>query len=196
MRTQYPIFQSHLDLAHNFWKKLLQKGDTVVDATAGNGHDSLLLAELALTQQAGALYAFDIQKEALESSKKRLQEALDQATLERVTFCHMCHSKIGEIVPKEAARLIVYNLGYLPGSDKAIKTDEKTTLISIQAGLELLKPGGALSITCYPGHPEGLIEEQKLVEFFQTLAPTHWNVSLHRFINRKNAPSLLLVQRA
>jgi 16S rRNA G1207 methylase RsmC len=196
MRPQYPLFQSHLDLSQNFWKKLVQPGDSVIDATCGNGHDSLTLAELALTPLAGALYVFDIQKQALESTKIKLQENLDSERFKRITFYEACHSKIAEIIPKETIKLIVYNLGYLPGGDKSLTTSCETTLKSIQGGLELLQKNGAISITCYPGHPEGAKEEKLLIEFCQSLDPARFNVSFHRFINRKTAPSLLFLQIA
>lgn len=186
MRPKFPLFQSHLDLAHDLWKKVVLPGDTVIDATCGNGHDTVVLAQMI---GEGTLYAIDIQKEALENTKQKLQKEY----LPYVRWIHGCHSEF----PKEitSAKLIVYNLGYLPGSSKEITTQRETTLKSIQNSLEILQEGGCISITCYPGHPEGAKEEECILAFASTLDPKIWSSCHHRWINRKNAPSLLWIQK-
>ena len=188
MRTQFPLFCSHLDLAKIYWKMLIssQEQDMALDATCGQGYDSVFLASLGLKK----LFIFDIQKAALEMTKLKLENCSTE-----LSFYELCHSKIGTVIPKESLKLIVYNLGYLPGSDKQIKTVPKTTLESVRAALDLLQPGGAISITCYPGHTEGSLEEDELVSFSTSLPPTVWNVCYHQFLNRKAAPSLLLIQK-
>ncbi len=188
MRTQFPLFCSHLDLAHSYWKALIcPKGqDMALDATCGQGYDSVFLASLGLRK----LFIFDIQKKALEITKSKLENCSIE-----LSFFELCHSKIDTVIPKESLKLIVYNLGYLPGSDKQIKTVPKTTLESVQTALDLLQPGGAISITCYPGHEEGALEENALVAFSKSLASSSWNVCYHQFLNRKAAPSLLLIQK-
>ena len=196
MRNQFLLFQSPLDLAHNFWEKCVQAGDLVVDATAGNGHDAEILAKLALIDGKGTLIVFDVQKNALDATKNRLLHALKKETYSQVQFHLECHSKIGAFLLPESAALIVYNLGYLPGSDKIITTLSGTTLESIQASLHLVKKGGVISVTCYPGHSEGEVEEERLIDFCKTLDQNSWSVSYHRFLNRKKSPSLLLLQKS
>src|SRR5262249_26025680 len=160
---------SHLEFAHQFWSVVVKPGDTVVDATAGNGHDALVLAKLALQGERGTLVAFDIQDQALENTQKRLANF----PAERIFLYKKCHSKIAEVmaevVAAQSAKLIVLNLGYLPGSDKSCTTLSDTTLKAIKTSLSLICVGGAISITCYPGHEEGRLEEQEIVSFFQTL---------------------------
>lgn len=185
MQHKFPLFQTPIDLAHSFWKELIQPGDTACDATCGNGHDSLFLSSLPLKH----LYLFDIQKEAIEKTSARLKEATTPHTLH-----HASHDTMEQYIKEELA-LIVYNLGYLPGSDKSIKTLPETTLQSIEAGMRLLKKGGVISITCYPGHPEGLLEEEMLLEWSRKLPTATWCVSSFKFLNRHASPSLLLLQR-
>lgn len=182
MRGEFPLFQSHLDLAKSFWKELVHPGDVVIDATCGNGHDTLFLSQLQVK-----LYAMDIQQEAIDEAKARVQNP--------VIFVMGCHSQFPEEISLESVKLVVYNLGYLPGGDKGFTTKVKTTLISVKQALSLLTKGGVISITCYPGHPAGEEEEKELLAFTNTLNPKEWSVTYIRFHNRKLAPSLLMIQK-
>ncbi len=156
----------HLQKAHQFWKKHLKSTDHVIDATCGNGKDTAVLA--ALVPQ-GHVYALDIQEEALKKAQKYVQAS-------HVTFLHQCHTDLPQ---DESVKLIVYNLGYLPGGDKRLTSLTQTTLLSVSKALIMLPAGGALSITCYPGHAEGAKEEQALQEFSKNLLYqvewTTWN---------------------
>lgn len=184
----YPLFRSHLDLAQSYWERLVQPGAIVVDATCGNGHDTLFLARL----QPRILYSFDIQPEALESARKQI----DKELLSSIQFIQGCHSQFPAQISPSSVKLIVYNLGYLPGSDKTITTLTTTTLQSVSNALDLIVPGGAISITCYPGHEEGAREESALLALVEKLEKPLWSCCHHRWINRKLAPSLLLLQKA
>ncbi len=190
MKSTYPLFQSHLDLAHQYWRQLVKAEDIVIDATCGKGLDTVLLAQLARK-----VYAFDIQKEAIEASKNLLKISLSQEIYARVIFKEGCHSKFPLEISEESVKLIVYNLGYLPGGDKNKTTTAETTIESIRHAMLLLSAGGVLSITCYPGHPEGQKEEEILTDTLTTLDPWQWSVCHHRWLNRKKAPSLLILQK-
>ena len=185
LRTKFPLFCSHLDLAHSYWKELLSSDSIVIDATCGQGYDSEVLKNLPHQE----LHLIDIQKEALDATKEKI------GTSGSLFYHHMCHSALDTVAQAESVTLIVYNLGYLPGHDKTIKTLPETTLESIKKALSLLKMGGVISITCYPGHHEGKIEEDALIVFSKTLSPKTWNVCFHRFVNRNCSPSLLLLQK-
>jgi len=182
-QTKFPLYRSPLELAHSLWEKLVQPGDLVVDATAGNGHDSLILAKLSQ----GNLYSFDIQEEACKNTRALLENNKQKAVM-------LCQSH--ETFPQEVAGaiLFVYNLGYLPGGDKTKTTSVETTLNSIQHAMKLLKNGGCISITCYPGHEEGKREEEALLYFTSTLEKNRWCVSYTQFPNRHLSPSLLFIQ--
>lgn len=195
MRGVFPLFQSHLDLAHHYWERLLEPGDCAIDATCGNGHDSLYVGGRCLTKDAGALYLIDLQESALENTYMRLAAELDPALLERVTFLKQCHSTFPASIKPESVKLIVYNLGYLPGGDKGKTTQVNSTLESLKSALLLIVKGGAISITCYPGHEEGAVEEENALAFCANLDPKVWSCCHHRWINRHRAPSLLLIQR-
>lgn len=185
--TNYPLFRSHLDLAHSYWERLIQPTDTIIDATCGNGHDTLFLTSL----NPHKIYACDIQEQAIAATKEKLGDKQNN-----ITFILACHSTFPEEIEKSSVRLIVYNLGYLPGGDKELTTQLETTLQSIKSACDLIAPGGAISITCYPGHPEGAMEEEKLLEECSRLDSKTWNCCHHRWLNRSKSPSLLLLQRS
>jgi tRNA G37 N-methylase Trm5 len=191
---EFPIYRSHLDLARAYWEKFLSKGSKVIDATCGNGKDSLYLAGLTLSEDSGHLFCIDIQKQAIENSKKLLKDNLLKSQFERVSFHH--HSF--EIFPSESFEcdLIVYNLGYLPGGDKSIVTNRTTSLKSLELSLKWVKDGGMISLSCYTGHEEGLIETNFILKYLESLEPSNYTVCSYNFINRNKAPLLILIQKA
>lgn len=195
MRTSFPLFHSHLDLAHRYWSLLLQPGDVVIDATCGNGHDTLKLCQLTLSSDQGKVYAFDNQRQAIESARHYLESHLPPEILARVEFQNRCHSTFSPFIVPESIKLVVYNLGYLPGGDKTLTTCTDTTLESLRQAQKLLQGGGVLSVTCYPGHEEGAIEQQAILDYASRLSPKEWNCCHHQWINRERSPALLLIQR-
>lgn len=195
MRTPFPLFQSHLDLAHSYWSKIVQIGDVVIDATCGNGHDTFKLSQLALSPNKGIIYAFDIQEQAIESTRHYLASHLNADQMQRIVFLQCCHSSFPQEIFPGSVKLIVYNLGYLPGGNKAKTTQSTTTLQSLRQAQELLQSGGLISITCYPGHKEGEKEQEEILEYAATLSPREWSCCHHRWLNRMNSPTLLLIQK-
>ena len=165
----------HLEKAHQFWKEFLKTDDHVIDATCGNGKDTAVLASIV---KEGHVYAIDIQKDALDKARTYVQAS-------NVSFLHRCHTDL----PKdEKVRLIIYNLGYLPGGNKQITSQRDTTLESVSKALNLLPLGGALSITCYPGHEEGAREEKALVSWSKTVPhQVFWSTW------KPGSPTLLIV---
>jgi hypothetical protein len=195
MRQPFPLFQSHLDLAHAYWQRLVQPGDCVIDATCGNGWDTLALAQCALGPDKGVVYALDLQPEAVAATHSRLQAALDSGRFARVHVLQQSHDHFPAEISQGSVRLIVYNLGYLPGGDKALTTCLETTLASLEQALPLLCSGGCLSLTTYPGHAAGEKEHHALLAFASALDPAVWSCCHHRWLNRNAAPTLLLIQR-
>ena len=161
-------------MAHTLWQGFLQPGDVVVDATCGNGKDLLFLCQTVLTDRSGSVFALDVQTDAIEQSRSYLQAHLSPSRFSRVTFFRQCHSSFPQEVRRGDVQLIVYNLGYRPNGNKCITTRPETTKKSLLAAMELLSPEGKISITCYPGHPEGALEQEEIVTFLQTL-PLGWN---------------------
>jgi hypothetical protein len=194
MRSFFPLFQSHLDLAHDYWARLVKIGDAIIDATSGNGYDTLKLCQLALSIDKGKVYAFDIQSTAIESTRQLIQH-FPAELRSRIHLEQRCHSTFPDMIVPESIRLIVYNLGYLPGGDKRLTTCKDTTLQSLSRAKNLLLPGGAISITCYPGHAEGAQEQEALLDYTSRLSPSQWSCCHHVWLNRQQAPSLLLIQK-
>ncbi|KAL1300032.1 uncharacterized protein LOC107614427 isoform X1 [Arachis ipaensis] len=145
------------DLAHMVWKHVVQKGDTVLDATCGNGFDTLAMLNLvADDSRKGYVYALDIQKDALDNTSILLEESLNPDERQLVKLVNICHSKMEEVVPRNAlVRLVGFNLGYLPGGKKEIITRPETTFLALEAAERILMPGGLISIVVYVGHPGG-----------------------------------------
>jgi predicted methyltransferase len=169
----------HLLKAHQFWKDHLRPTDNVIDATCGNGKDTAVLASLV---PQGIVYAIYIQEDAINKARTHVQS-------NNVTFLHQCHTRLPQNKPGDnRVRLVVYNLGYLPGGNKALTSKTETTLISVASALEMLPLGGALSITCYPGHPEGAIEEKALQNWSKTLSQkVEWSTW------KQGSPTLLII---
>jgi hypothetical protein len=199
MTREFPLFQSHIDLAHSYWKKILRPHDHAIDATCGNGKDTLVLANLLFRifphSQESTLIGIDIQSEAIERTRTLLSTHLSEKENARIFLCNQSHAAFPAIAYQAPIRLIVYNFGYLPGGGKSITTVSETSLQSLQAALPLLMPGGAISATCYPGHPEGKIEESALLSFANALDPSQWCVTWHTWPNRILSPTLLFLQK-
>ncbi len=163
----------------------------MIDATCGNGYDSLFLAQL----KPAKLYLIDLQEKALEQTRLKLEDSSLLAKATDKIFIQNCHASFPPFILPSSIKLIVYNLGYLPGGDKTITTLVSTTLASLKQALVLLIKGGLISVTCYPGHLEGALEEQLLLPFVQQLDPNQWECCHHRWINRLKAPSLLILKK-
>ncbi len=177
-------------LAAEALEKAVAPGDTVIDATMGNGHDTLLLCRLAGAQ--GRVYAFDVQRQAVENTRKRL---LDAGMLDRARLFCLGHEHISEQV-KEPVSAAVFNLGWLPGGDHAVTTRWETTKTAVESALSLLRPLGVLVICAYPGHPEGEKERTALISLLAALPPQGYNVLEQRFLNAgEGAPVCFLVQK-
>lgn len=198
MRSTFPLFQSHLDLAHHYWGAALQAGDTVIDATCGNGHDTLALAQRVIPEEGNPcplVHAIDIQQEAIESCRALLEKELKPKQLAAVVYHHCSHEQLAVDVADGSVAAVVYNLGYLPGGDKSRTTVTTSTLKSLEAALVLIKPGGIICVTCYPGHLAGAEEEKAVLSWSAHLDKKEYSCCHHTWTNRKSAPSLLLIQK-
>ena len=179
----------HLQIAHGYWKNHLKPTDNAIDATCGNGKDSLFLSTL-LTN--GKLFCYDIQKKAIENTKELLNtHSMNTDTIQFFNFTHTNFNKIDKLLP---IKLITYNLGYLPGGDKSITTMVKSTLTSIKHGLKRIIIDGALSITCYNGHFEGAKEEKEIFKFIDGLDKNKYDIKIHTW-HKKNAPSFIWIKK-
>lgn len=177
-------------LATEYIMRVVGEGDTAIDATMGNGHDTLCLASLVGTS--GHVFAFDVQQQAIDSTRKLLEE---ERMLPRVTLLHTGHENIAHYVSFPVTA-VMFNLGWLPGGDKQITTRTHTTLCALEGSLSLIKPGGVVTVCVYPGHEEGDIERMAVEELLSSLDVRRFTVLHHRFINTKEGtPELFLVQK-
>lgn len=188
-------FRNHQSLAHLLWKEKLmgKKQALVVDATCGKGRDTVFLAREL--EGKGRLIAIDVQEKAIEISRQYLEEELNASQLERVELKKYCHSEIDSLVKPGSLDLIVYNLGYLPGSDQLLTTEIETTLVSLEAASLLLADQGAISINIYPGHEKGRLEAKGIEEWIQHLNPKVFQLSVTRWPNRAQAPFFVWIQK-
>lgn len=183
--------QKITELAHLMARQVIREGDHAVDATAGNGYDTIMLAEAV--GPGGYVYAFDIQEQALLKTAERLkQKKMDK----RVALINAGHQYLLQYVNYPVAA-VMYNLGYLPGGDRQVTTKYDTTIESIRQALNLLKPGGVVTVILYPGHERGLEEKRKLVPVFQQLNPSRYAVLHGGMLNQGNdPPELVIVQKS
>lgn len=181
------------ELAHQICRQTLQPGDVAIDATAGNGHDTLFLAETV--GPAGRVFAFDIQPEALEQTRQQLETLND----ERVTLIAGSHADMGNLIPAGHhgnVKAIVFNLGYLPGGNKQITTQTGTTLRALEAACRLVADSGLISIVAYPGHVAGSAETKAVEQFLQHKEQEGWN--LQKFPEEaanESTPKLFVLSR-
>ena len=175
---------------HHFIREQVKPGDLCIDATAGNGHDTLLLSQL--TGPDGTVLAFDIQQKALDATKKRLS---DNHAPDNVRLCADSHSHMKNYSEKGTVSCIVFNFGYLPSGDHTICTQSSTSIPAIQQGLELLKTGGLMSLCIYSGQDSGFEERDALLNYLKTLDSKKYLVILSCYYNRPNHPPIPVLIR-
>lgn len=178
--------QNALKLCHAFWRGRLRPGMTCVDATAGRGRDAAVLCELI--GEAGHLFAFDIQPEAIESTRERLAGA---GLLDRATLICASHSRMADYVP--AADAVVFNLGYLPHGDHAIGTTAAESIPAVEATLSILAEDGFVTICLYYGGDSGYAEHDALLSYLRQLDARQYTVMVQQFFNRPNCPPIFIV---
>jgi Putative rRNA methylase len=190
------------DWSHRLLAEILQPGDLAVDLTAGNGADTLFLAEQV--GRSGLVLAFDIQRQALEKTAVLLEAAGIKPVHHQgrrppevqsgVVLVADGHEAVADYLPTVPKALIA-NLGFLPGGAKSMTTQPETTLKAIEAALACLARHGRLAVVVYVGHPGGRDEGEQLESMLKELAPTGWEVSRVQALNRQLAPFLLVVEK-
>lgn len=177
------------ELAHLFVGLALDYGDWAVDATAGKGNDTLFLAQKV--GPSGQVYAFDVQEEALKVTAGKLKlKNLEK----RVTLLHCGHQFMRKTVNGPVSA-IMYNLGFLPGGNREIKTSSRSTLESLDQALLMVRKGGIITVAIYPGHKQGSLEKTAVLRFCQNLPPADYTVLHLNVLNRKKDPPELVVIR-
>lgn len=170
---------------HHFMENHVEEGDFCIDATAGNGNDTLFLCQLV--GETGKVLAFDIQKKAVEYTKQRLSDA---KMAERAEVLLESHTNMYKYAKRESVSCIVFNFGYLPGGDHQLSTQADTSIEAIRQGLELLKVGGMMSLCIYSGGDSGFQERDAILSFLKSLDTKRYLVILSSYYNRPNNPPI------
>lgn len=184
-----PDFWQGVEFSHMLLKEHINKGAIIVDATVGNGHDTVFLA--GLVGEKGRLISFDIQSEAIENTRERL---VNNKIIDRVKLIEDGHQNIDKYIDEEIDG-IIFNLGYLPGGNKDITTEKKTTTSAVEKGLEFLKIGGIIILVIYTGHPGGQEELKGVLDLAESLDKQKYNVLRYNFINQETSPQVLAIIR-
>ena len=183
------------ELVQDILRPRIPPGATVVDATAGNGNDTLFLARCV--GESGLVYAFDLQRVAIDRTESRLQM---EGLLGRVRLIAENHRDMAQHMDEKVAgrvRAVMFNLGYLPDGDHRITTHSGDTLAAMSAALGLLCVGGLLAVVCYRGHPGGEEEAGDVERWSRDLPGAEYEVIEIRPHNRlKAAPFALIIRKA
>lgn len=207
-------FLSVLSMAHKLVKERVAPGDTVVDATCGNGVDTRFLAELIGPR--GSLYAFDIQEQALERTRERLAGVFESSFDGSFELHHVnesglkgkqmlelhlvldSHEEMANHIAVGAhgqVAAIMFNLGYLPGADQTVITKQESTLAALDSAISLLRRGGIATVVLYPGHIGGEIESQAVEQWASSLPVLACQAVIYRMAQRADAPYLIAIEK-
>lgn len=159
----------------------------VVDATAGNGRDTLYLAEN--TGPGAVIWAFDIQQAALDNTQKLLTA---NNAVRKVKLIHDCHSKVAEYVTVPID-IVLFNLGYLPGASRELMTRAESTVAALRQFASLLAPEGMITVVAYPGTPSGAEEKVAVETFLASLPQETFTVACWQMLNQINNPPILFI---
>lgn len=177
--------------AHEAVSRVLAEGDLAVDATAGNGHDTLFLARQV--GGAGHVWAFDVQQEAIDGTLQRLR---NNTIADRVDVIRASHATMENHLPEDIRgriAAIMFNLGYLPGSDRSCTTEADTTVLALDQAMTWLRRGGLVSVMVYRGHPGGRGEWEAVRQWIREQGVE--NQCLGAMEEEAETPVLLLIGR-
>ncbi|MCT2535832.1 methyltransferase domain-containing protein [Aquibacillus koreensis] len=178
-----------LSYAHELLQSSIQPGETVIDGTCGNGKDTIVLSKLV--GDSGQVLAFDVQEQAIENTKQRLAEE----KISNVKLIHDSHENAETYLPEEVYGFVggaIFNLGYLPGSDKSVITKPTSTIQAVDTIVKYLKSGGLIILVVYYGHEGGEAEKNALLDHLRSFEQKNYNVLQYGFINQKNSPPFIL----
>jgi hypothetical protein len=180
------IVKNSLGQSHDVIKRVVCEGDTVIDATAGNGNDTVFLAELV--GNSGRVYSFDVQKKACD---KTLCKLMERGLSDRVTLIEDGHENMDRYLSC-SVKAVMFNLGYLPGGDHNIGTRAETTIAAIRKSMELIEKNGIISIVVYYGGDSGFDEKDRLMDFIREIDFKRFTVLKSEFVNQPNCPPIFV----
>ena len=179
--------------AHNKIADYLSEGDIAIDATMGNGFDTLFLAHRV--GESGKVYAFDLQSSPLLTTEKRLN---DERLIQRVRLIQDNHNRLSTYLTEDSVssiRCAMFNLGYLPGSDKTIQTEPLSTIKALSSIITVLETPGIISVLAYTGHDGGRQEAEAIKAWAVTLPKALYRVTIQiPKLTKNSPPELVLIE--
>ncbi|SHF30248.1 Putative rRNA methylase [Seinonella peptonophila] len=182
-----------LAYTHQVIGEVLSVGGIAIDATVGNGYDTLFLAKQVGSQ--GRVYGFDIQQTAISITRKRL---IEHHASEQVELFLNNHALLHQDIPlvyKGKIGAIMFNLGYLPNGDHQIITTAHTTQYAAEQASEWLMKGGRMTLVLYTGHSGGEAEASTVINWASSLPTKQFRVDWYQILNRHQAPSILIIEK-
>lgn len=176
---------SALDIIRKVIREHVKEGDLCIDATAGRGNDTAFLCELV--GESGHVLAFDIQEDAVNSTRELLEK---KGFSSRGEVFLESHSEMARFAKPGTVSCITFNFGWLPKGDHNIFTKKETSIPAIEAGLELLREDGIMTLILYYGKETGFEEHDALLEFLPTIDSSRYTVVEMPFVNRGNCPPI------
>lgn len=184
------LFKNAVEVSKRICGEFIKSGDIVADCTMGNGNDTAFLCDLVGNE--GKVYAFDVQEQAINNTKDRLEKL---GFLDRAELIHDGHENINEYV-QEKIKLAIFNLGYLPKGDHSITTKSNTTIEAVSKCLNIIEANGIIILVIYHGHEEGKKEKIELEKFVSTLNQKEYNVAQFRMMNQiNNPPEVIFIEK-
>lgn len=180
-----------------FWvqeilKPYVEKARILVDGTAGNGWDTLYLVKYSSKE--ARIFSFDIQPDAIENTRNLIEKD-NLEGLKKVNFVCENHKNFQEHI-KNPIDVAMMNLGYLPNGKKFLTTHVEDSFETIIQLMFKLKLHGAMSITCYPGHPEGKIEYEVISDFLATISSQDFQIMrIEKWNHIAEPPIAFLIER-
>ncbi|RKQ29691.1 class I SAM-dependent methyltransferase [Oceanobacillus halophilus] len=178
-----------LNYAHYLLEESVHEGETVIDATCGNGNDTLFLSELV--GENGHVLAFDIQEQAIAVTRN----VLIKHGKSNVSLIHDSHANLSDYLPKDKKKTVggaIFNLGYLPKSNKEVVTKPESTITALTIILDALKQNGLIVLVVYHGHEGGQEEKEAILKHVLKLNQKDYSVLRYGFINQKNNPPFII----
>lgn len=180
------IIKNSLGQSHEYIKLFVKEGDTAVDATCGNGNDTVFLA--GLVGEKGKVYSFDIQDRAIQNTTKKINGLGFKARVEIVKDGHQNMDKYIDA----SVKAVMFNLGYLPGGDHNLGTKAETTIQAVKKAMDLISEGGVVTIVIYYGGDSGFEEKESVLKFLKNIDQKKYIVMRNEFINQVNCPPILV----
>jgi hypothetical protein len=185
---------SLVNTAHDLIRGILHPGDIAIDATVGNGHDTLFLVEQIAPS--GHVYGFDIQQAAIDSTREKFRQAQLSDCL---TLIHASHADMSDKIPVNLhgkIKAIMFNLGYLPGGDKSVITLPDSTLAALTIASRILAVNGIITLLAYPGHQGGDLETDQVKYCCEQLDNQQFETStIYSTEHKDTAPRLFVIRK-